>query len=421
MNKKLLTRLFTLTMCAGLAMQPVTAFAMEEPEEILLEDAALTEAPDEAILLEDEPEELPEIQNIRFEDDTIYWDRDYNIYQYRIDVAGKSDYTCDGMQDMWEFCWNLYLESGPYTFKLYGANSAKEPVTKYYTFDYTYINDSYPKHLRSVTATSDLAELISGKQHAEPLIIDQLDEMNFNSTWEVFGPDGWTDLDYSDDNTLEAGKYRIRTTMTPGIETYYIKVEPDVTFTVDGESWDLLSYDEKNNTADFTSPEFEIKGEEPIEPIDPEDPENITGGEWIELWGSTYYMTEDGQILTGMHTVEGELYYFNEKGIMQRSIFHQEDGKIYYFTSDGVAAKGWLDRWVSSYYFDEDGVMQTGFIDIDGNTYYFNEHGHQLRSVWVEEDGKTYYIKADGTMAKGETIKRWGKKYSFDENGVLIK
>ena len=290
------------------------------------------------------------------------------------------------------------------------------------------------RKIDAVTATSDIAQILDDKVHKSPTITDVDGNVHFTCQyWEKKLDDGnWRIIGAASDNPLEPGFYRCTVIMPLNDEfVSNTTLVEGLTLTVDGQQWDNIEdyYTSKVGyaAARFKSQPLEVKGEEPIEPIDPidpidpEEPEDIEGGEWIEQWGATYYITEDGEVLTGMHTVEGDKYYFNEKGIMQKCVFHQEDDKIYYFDSDGIAVTGWLDRWISTYYFDEDGVMQTGFVDIDGDTYYFNEHGHQMRSYWVEEDGKTYYIMSDGIMAKSMTIKRWGKKYSFDENGVLIR
>jgi hypothetical protein len=302
------------------------------------------------------------------------------------------------------------------------------------------------RKLDAVTATSDIAQILDEKVHKSPTITDVDGNVHFTCQfWEKKLDDGnWRIIGSDSDNPLEPGFYRCTVIMPLNDEfVSNTTLVEGLTLTVDGQQWDNIGDYSISKVgfaaARFKSPALEVKGNEPVGPIDPGDPEDPIiivdppidpvdpidpidpdDGEWVEKWGAIYYMTADGQLLTGMWNIDGELYYFNEKGIMQTCIFHKEDGKMYYFDSDGMAVSGWLERWVSTYYFDEDCVMQTGFVDIDGDTYYFDEHGHQMHSYWVTEGGNKYYIQADGTMAKGISIRRWGKKYSFDDNGVLL-
>ena len=142
----------------------------------------------------------------------------------------------------------------------------------------------------------------------------------------------------------------------------------------------------------------------------------------VTKWGVTYYVTEDGEKLTGFQTIDGNEYFFNEKGVMQKQTWVTVDGKKYYANADGTLVKNaFFEKWGSSYYFDENGVLQTGFITVDGNDYYANDKGVVQKNTWITVDGDKYYAKADRTLAKNETIKKWGKKYSFDENCKLIK
>ena len=144
--------------------------------------------------------------------------------------------------------------------------------------------------------------------------------------------------------------------------------------------------------------------------------------EFVSKYGATYLVTEDGKKLTGFQTVDGVEYYFNARGVMQKTTFIKVDNKTYYATSDGSLAKNtMLSKWTATYLFDENGEMQTGFASFDGKDYFFDGKGKLVKSDWIDVDGNRYYAKADGTLAKNETITKWFKKYTFDENGVLVK
>ncbi len=286
------------------------------------------------------------------------------------------------------------------------------------------------RKIDAVTATSDIAQILDDKVHKSPTITDVDGNVHFTCQyWEKKLDDGnWRIIGSDSDNPLEPGFYRCTVIMPLNDEfVSNTTLVEGLTLTVDGQQWENIDDYSISKVgfaaARFKSPALEVKGNEPvgpIDPIDPEDPENITGGTWTSKWGATYYVTEDGEKLTGMNKVEGDYYLFSKKGSMQKNTFYEEDGKKYYFGSDGKAITGWLKKWNATYYFEDDCTMKTGFADIDDATYYFNAKGHLVKSKWIEEEGNKYYAKADGKLAKNETIKKWGKKYSFDADGVLL-
>lgn len=151
---------------------------------------------------------------------------------------------------------------------------------------------------------------------------------------------------------------------------------------------------------------------------EPEKPEATL----VTKWGSTYYVTEDGTKLTGFQTIDGNEYYFNARGVMQKTTWITVDGNKYYAKADGKLAKSeFIDKWSSRYAFDENGVLYTGFFTVDGKDYYAKANGSMVRQNWITVGENKYYAKGDYTLAKNETITKWTKKYTFDENGVLIK
>ena len=157
--------------------------------------------------------------------------------------------------------------------------------------------------------------------------------------------------------------------------------------------------------------------EEPEEPAEPE-----IKGEFVTKWGTTYFVTEDGEKVTGLKTIEGNTYFFNEKGVLQKQKWVTEDGKTYYALADGTIAKNqMIVKWGQTYIVDENGVLQTGFVTFEGNEYYANAKGLVQKQKWITVDGNEYYAKGDRVLAKNETITKWGKKYTFDENGCLVK
>lgn len=200
-------------------------------------------------------------------------------------------------------------------------------------------------------------------------------------------------------------------------------------YTSDGEAVysEALSSVENILITEDTTVKIIVEGE-PSEPDEPEipTPENPetpdTNNKLVEKWGSTYYISEDGTKLTGFQTIDGQDYYFNANGVMQKQTWIIVDGVTYYASAEGALLKNCMfTKWGQTYVLDENGAMKTGFISFDGKDYYANEKGHLAKQTFFYVDGSKYYAKGDFTLAKNETITKWGKKYTFDENGRIVE
>lgn len=75
------------------------------------------------------------------------------------------------------------------------------------------------------------------------------------------------------------------------------------------------------------------------------EPEEVTGT-WYTKWGETYFVTEEGEALTGMQEIGEETYLFDDKGALERNVFYEEEGNKYYFDADGKMVVGWFDNGV---------------------------------------------------------------------------
>ncbi len=200
-------------------------------------------------------------------------------------------------------------------------------------------------------------------------------------------------------------------------------------YTSDGEAVysETLSSVENILITEDTTVKIIVEGE-PSEPDEPEipTPENPetpdTNNKLVEKWESTYYVSEDGTKLTGFQTIDGQDYYFNARGVMQKQTWITVDGVTYYASAEGALLKNCMfTKWGQTYVLDENGAMKTGFISFDGKDYYANEKGHLAKQTFFYVDGSKYYAKGDFTLAKNETITKWGKKYTFDENGRIVE
>lgn len=107
----------------------------------------------------------------------------------------------------------------------------------------------------------------------------------------------------------------------------------------------------------------------PENPTTPESPKNLG---WVSDNNETRYYDTENHFVTGMNTIEGKKYYFNNDGILQRGIL--KIGKAYYY-ADGKGvirtAKGRF-RWKSStYYCNKGGKLTTKKMVKSGKYYYY--------------------------------------------------
>ena len=153
-----------------------------------------------------------------------------------------------------------------------------------------------------------------------------------------------------------------------------------------------------------------------------EEEDNVApAGEFKVKWGSTYYILENGNKLTGKWVIDGKTYYFTKNGTMTRLSQVTIDDKTYFFNAEGHMVTGFYTRWGNTSYYDKHGVLiKSAVFEVDGFKYYANEKGHIVRSTFVDlEDGR-HYFDSESHMVIGRTITKWMKKYTFDENGVLV-
>lgn len=145
--------------------------------------------------------------------------------------------------------------------------------------------------------------------------------------------------------------------------------------------------------------------------------------------GWTYYGS-DSRRVTGVQTVNGKLYYFNNNGVMQKNCVYTYSGAVYTFDSNGVGTKqtGWFKdptdstKWMYAnggsrpdgevltingvkYGFDYDYRMITNDFQYDNETeayYLFGADGRAITATgWQKADGAWYYVEAGGKLAEG--------------------
>lgn len=134
----------------------------------------------------------------------------------------------------------------------------------------------------------------------------------------------------------------------------------------------------------------------PENPTTPESPKNLG---WVTDNGQTRYYDAEDHFVTGMNTIEGKKYYFNNDGVLQSGIL--KIGKAYYYA-------------------DGKGVIRTakGFISCSGKLYYVQNGGQILAGKTFKLGKKTYRAAGNGVIMRG--VYKWGKYYYYsDSKGVL--
>lgn len=126
----------------------------------------------------------------------------------------------------------------------------------------------------------------------------------------------------------------------------------------------------------------------------------IKGGYFTD-GGYWYYADDQGNLLSGEHTINGTKVYFNPKTHRQ--------------------ARGTI---VNGYYYDKEigaphAVPRNQFIDIDDGLYYFDSEGKPLTGKQII-DGKEYYFRENGSARRGDFDYFGTGTYYDKKTGVAV-
>lgn len=170
------------------------------------------------------------------------------------------------------------------------------------------------------------------------------------------------------------------------------------------ESGEPPASNEPNTAVSEQNPEQnqEQKPEDSASPENPTTPEAPKNLGWVTDNNETRYYDAENHFVTGMNTIEGKKYYFNNDGVLQSGIL--KIGKAYYY-ADGKGAirtaKGRF-RWKS-------------------NTYYCNKGG-KLTTKKMVKSGKYYYYFDSAAKAKTKAFKYHDVKISPNrKTGAITK
>ncbi len=137
--------------------------------------------------------------------------------------------------------------------------------------------------------------------------------------------------------------------------------------------------------------------------------------------GTQYLFDEDGRLVKKFTNVnngwvkQGDSYYYGHLGTLVSSKILTLNNKTYAIDDDGVMV---ANKLYSRFYYDADGVRAnyTGWKQIDGKWYYFNKMNESVYG-WLKLGSNTYYLSSTGMYTGYHVINN--KLYRFDDNGVL--
>ena len=168
---------------------------------------------------------------------------------------------------------------------------------------------------------------------------------------------------------------------------------------------------------------------------------NVTGGQYYrDEYGYWRYKDASGKDLTGPQTIDGVKVYFNPGGVQVKGGFGW-DGHYYDKDSGALVTNKFVEEYGRTYYVDENGNKTIGSKEVNGAWYYFEQYGELIKNNFApdgryydkygkqvdfgtnryfELNGEWYYAGNDGAILKGpQTID--GVKVYFDRGGVQVK
>lgn len=138
------------------------------------------------------------------------------------------------------------------------------------------------------------------------------------------------------------------------------------------------------------------------------------------------YYDNNGYRVTGKQTIEGKVYYFNSRGIMQTSRLEETDDGTYLFGTDGVGTlvNGWVThpRTKNTMYIKDGCPVRNAVLEISGKTYAFDGDGYMVINAawhgtdwflfdekgqritepgWKKVNHQWYFVESDGSLAVG--------------------
>lgn len=186
------------------------------------------------------------------------------------------------------------------------------------------------------------------------------------------------------------------------LDAYYYYVKEDGTAAIGWQTIDDDEYyfSESPYSYGLMSRRAEIDGK-----LIGQDGRVLIDDNWKLDAGSLYYLDEQGEPVTGWQIINDEYLYFEGSGELSYGCATADK---YLLGMDGyiVDEKGWYTAAGNiTYYISEEGTVLTGWNQMNGNWYYFDEVSPDSRIGRLYQDEVTpdkYLVNADGAMVTNE-------------------
>ncbi len=173
---------------------------------------------------------------------------------------------------------------------------------------------------------------------------------------------------------------------------------------------------------------------------------NVTGGQYYsDDQGYWHYKDASGKDLTGPQTIDGVKVYFNPGGVQVKGGFGW-DGHYYDKDSGALVTNKFVEEYGRTYYVDENGNKAIGSKEVNGAWYYFEQYGELIKNNFApdgryydkygkqvdfgtnryfELNGEWYYAGNDGAILKGpqtiDGVKVYFRQYGAQVKGYFVK
>ena len=361
-------------------------------------------------------------------DGNYYYVKDNVILENRVEKIGNAYYGFDSSGIMYSdttFSISGYDEDDNYFNKCYRAKaSGALYVNEWYTDENSYSNDRYYYGNEGVAASGIVT--ISGKTY-------YFYDNGFLNTYGINPVDGKYYISKSDGSVVEAknndwtkvdGKY------------YYVKDNVVLENCVEKIGNAYYGFDSSGIMRDDT--QFDIYNSDLSKWVYYRAKKGgpLYVNEWYTNENSSsddkYYYGNEGVAASGIVTISGKTYYFDDNGFLRTSGTYPVDGKIYISKSDGSVVEAKNNNWTNvdgKYYYVKDNAVLKNCVEKIGNAYYgFDYDGTMYDNCafsisWYDEDNNyhygTYRAKKGGALYVNEwyTDADWNRKYYYGNEG----
>ncbi|MCM1497610.1 MAG: hypothetical protein NC124_04005 [Clostridium sp.] len=140
---------------------------------------------------------------------------------------------------------------------------------------------------------------------------------------------------------------------------------------------------------------------------------------WVEDREGTRYEEQEGEFAVGFKEIDGQRYYFNEKGYLETGKFYVPEEDAYYYADKEGRITGGVIRTKKVFYVTDDtGRIQTGFVDDENQRYFFDASAELVRG-WFKSEDNWYYADDNGVVMTGFLVVD-GYRYYLNQDGVRV-